>query len=187
MRQPTELPAPLEEAQHLFERSIVLDPKFAPAHARLSRVHSLLYAFFSPEEIHKQRAKSEAEEALRLDPKDGSAHLAMGTYLSRVERDYDPALRQFDLAQVASPNDPYVYHGRAHAFLRRGRFKEAIADYERATELDPTNWNMFDALGNAYLAVRMYSAAEHAKKRSFELVDKKLAGPGSIRKRAGVS
>jgi len=58
--------------------------------------------------------------------------------------------------------------------MRRGKFQEAIADYERATELDPMNWNMFDALGNAYLAMHMYSAAEHAKKRSFELVDKKL-------------
>ncbi|HEY3664297.1 MAG TPA: protein kinase [Chthoniobacterales bacterium] len=175
MRQPAAEPGPLQGAQHLFERSIVLDPKFAPAHARLSRVHALLYAFFSPEEIHKQRAKSEAEEALRLDPKSGDAHLALGTYLSRVERDYDPALKEFDLAQAASPNDPYVYHGRAHALLRRGKFKEGIADYERATELDPTNWNLFDALGNAYLTLRMYSAAERAKKQSFELVDKKLA------------
>jgi serine/threonine-protein kinase len=174
MRRPAAEPGTLEEAQHLFERSIVLDPKYAPAHARLSRTHSLLYAFFSPEEIHKQRAKSEAEEALRLDPKLGEAHLAMGTYLSRVERDYDPALKELDLAQAASPNDPYVYHGRGHALLRRGKFKEAIADYERATELDPTNWNMFDMLGNAYAAMRMFSSAEHAKKRAFELVDKKL-------------
>lgn len=174
MRQPAAEPATLEEAQHLFERSIVLDSKFAPAHALLSRVHSLLYAYFSPEEIHKQRAKSEAEAALRLDPKDGYAHLAMGTYLSRVDRNYHPALKEFDLAQAAMPNDPYVYHGRAHALMRRGKYKEAIADYERATELDPTNWNMFDALGNAYLAMRMFSAAEHAKKRSFELVDTKL-------------
>jgi tetratricopeptide (TPR) repeat protein len=174
MRQPAPEPRPLEEAQHLFERSIVLDPKYAPAHALLSRVHSLLYAYFSPEEIHKQRAKSEAEEALRLDRKDGYAHLAMGTYLSRVERDYDPALKEFDLAQAAMPNEPYVYHGRAHALIRRGKFKEGIADYERATELDPTSWNMFDALGNACLAMRMFSAAERAKKRAFELVDEKL-------------
>jgi tetratricopeptide (TPR) repeat protein len=171
MRQPAPEPGPLEEAQHLFERSIVLDPKYAPAHALLSRVHSLLYAYFSPEEIHKQRAKSEAEEALRLDAKDGYAHLAMGTYLSRIERDCDPALKEFDLAQAAMPNEPYVYHGRAHALIRRGKFKEAIADYERATELDPTSWNMFDALGNAYLSMRMYSAGERAKKRAFELVD----------------
>ncbi len=174
MRQPTVGPAPLEEAKHLFERAIVLDPKFALAHARLSRVHSLLYAYFSPEELHKQRAKSEAEEALRLDPKLGDGHLARATYLSRIERNYDAALKEFDLAQAALPNDPYVYHGRGHALMRRGKFQEAIADYERATELDPLNWNMFDALGNAYLAMRMYSAAEHAKKRAFELVDKKL-------------
>ena len=70
MRRPAIGPAPLEEAQHLFERAIALDSKFALAHARLSRVHSLLYAYFSPEEVHKQRAKSEAEEALRLDPFD---------------------------------------------------------------------------------------------------------------------
>jgi len=174
MRQPAGEPAPLEEAQHFFERAIALDPRYALAHARLSRVHSLLYANFSPEAAHKQRAKSEADEALRLDPNLGDAHLALGTYLSRIERKYDMALKEFDLAKAASPNDPYVHHGRGHALMRRGKFQEAIADYERATELDPMNWNMFDALGNAYLAMHMYSAAEHAKKRSFELVDKKL-------------
>ena len=137
-------------------------------------MHSLLYAYFSPEEVHKQRAKSEAEEALRLDPKLGDGHLALATYLSRIERDYDAALKEFGIAQAALPNDPYVYHGRGHALMRRGKFQEAIADYERATELDPMNWNMFDALGNAYLAMRMYSAAEHAKKRAFELIDKRL-------------
>lgn len=174
MRQPMVSTAPLEEAQHLFERAIALDPQFALAHARLSRVHSMLYAYFSPEEVHKQRAKSEVEEALRLDPKLGDGHLARAIYLSRVERNYDTALKEFDSAQTALPNDPYVYHARAHALMRRGKFQEAIADYERATELDPTNWNMFDALGNAYLAMHMYSAAEHAKKRAFELVDTKL-------------
>jgi serine/threonine protein kinase/Flp pilus assembly protein TadD len=174
MRQPAEQPAPLEEAQHLFERAIALDPKFALAHARLSRVHSLLYAYFSPDELHKQRAKSEAEEALRLQPKLGDAHLALGTYLSRIERNYKAALKELDIAQAAMPNDPYVYHARGHALMRAGKFKEAIADYEHATELDPMNWNMFDALGNAYLAMRMFSAGEHAKKRAFELVDKKL-------------
>ena len=174
MRQPAIGPGPLEEAQHLFERAIALDSKFALAHARLSRTHSLLYAYFSPEDVHKQRAKSEAEEALRLDPKLGDGHLALATYLSRIERDYDAALKEFGIAQAALPNDPYVYHGRGHALMRRGKFQEAIADYERATELDPMNWNMFDALGNAYLAMRMYSAAEHAKKRAFELMDKKL-------------
>jgi len=134
----------------------------------------LLYAYFSPEEMHKQRAKSEAEAALRLDPKLGDGHLALATYLSRIERNYDTALKEFDIAQAALPNDSYVYHGRGHALMRRGKFQEAIADYEHATELDPMNWNMFDALGNAYLATRMYSAAEHAKKRALELVDKKL-------------
>jgi tetratricopeptide (TPR) repeat protein/tRNA A-37 threonylcarbamoyl transferase component Bud32 len=177
MRQPAAEPAPLEEAQHLFERAIALDPQFALAHARLSRVHSLLYAYFSPEAVHKEQAKAEAEKALRLEPKLGDGHLALATYLSRIERNYDLALKEFDIAQAALPNDPYVYHGRGHALMRRGKFPEAIADFERATALDPMNWNLADALANAYLAVRMFSAAEHAKKRAFELVDPKLVLP----------
>jgi tetratricopeptide (TPR) repeat protein len=170
MRRPPADPKPLEEAQHLFEQAIGLDPRFALAHAQLSRVHSLLYALFSQEKLQKNRANAEANEALRLRPELGEAHLARAVYLSRVENDYDRALKEFDIAQAALPNDPFVFHGRGHTQLRRGKFPEAIADFERATELDPMSWNMFDMLANTYYAVGNYSGAERAKKRAFELV-----------------
>ena len=159
-----------EEAQHLFEQAIKLDPKFALAHAQLSRVHSMDYAYYSPSEVHKRVAKAEVEEALRLQPGLGEAHLALATYLSRVDHDYDAALKEYEIARQALPNDPYVFHGSAHARMRLGQYDKAIADYERATAIDPTNWNMWDALGNAYGAVRRYSADEHAKKRSLEVL-----------------
>jgi serine/threonine-protein kinase len=159
-----------EEAQHLFEQAIKLDPQFALAHAQLSRVHSIYYSYYNQAEVHKRVAKTEAEEALRLQPNLGEAHAALATYLSRVEHDYDAALKEYEIARKALPNDPYVFHGSGHARMRRGQFEEAIADYERATALDPMNWNMWDALGNAYAAVRRYSADEHAKKRMLEVL-----------------
>ena len=159
-----------EEAQHLFEQAIKLDPQFALAHAQLSRAHSIYYSYYNQSEVQRRAAKTEAEESLRLQPNLGEGHLALATYLSRIEHDYDAALKEFEIARKALPNDPYVFHGSGHARIRRGQFEEAIADYERATVLDPMNWNMWDALGNAYGAVRRFSADEHAKRRSLEVL-----------------
>lgn len=170
MRRPMLGVAAYEEAEHLFERAIALDPQFALAHARLSRVLATLYIYYAPTDKNRREAKAEAEEALRLQPQLGDAHLALATYLNRVEHDYRRALKEYEIARQALPGDPYVFHGSGHARMRLGDYDGAIADYERATALDPDNWNMWDALGNAYGAVRKYSASEHAKKRMVQLL-----------------
>lgn len=170
MRKPMLGTAGYEEAQRCFEQAVALDPNFAFAHARLSRVLSALYIYYSPTDAVHRAAKREAEEALRLQPESGEAHLAIATLLNRVEHEYAPAVKEYDIAQRTLPNDSYVYHGRAHARMRLGDYDGAIIDYERATALDPGNWNMWDALGNAYSAMRKLSAAEHAKRRMLDLL-----------------
>jgi serine/threonine protein kinase/Flp pilus assembly protein TadD len=170
MRSPAIDSAADEEPQHYFEQAIALDPRFALAHACLSLVHSDIYARFSQAEIHRRRAKAEAEEALHLQTNLGEAHLAFATYRSRVEHDYDAALQQYEIARRTIPNDAYVFHGSGHAHMHRGDYDQAIADFERATALDPNNADMWDELGDAYGAVRKYSAAEHAKRQMLEVL-----------------
>lgn len=159
----------LDEAQHYYEQAIALDPPFALAHARLSRVHSSIYALYQPTDIHKLSSKSEADEALRLQPELSDAHLALGNYFGRVERDYEKALQEYEIARRTSPNDGTILLSTGAIHMRQGHFRQAIADMERASALDPRAANIFDTLGNAYSSVRMWSAAERAKKRAAEL------------------
>jgi serine/threonine-protein kinase len=169
LRRPAVSAARMEEGQHYFEQAIALDPNFALAHARLSQIHTRIALFFDPSQFHNERGRTEAEEALRLQPQLSEGHVSLGLYLGRLAREYDAALKEYEIARKSAPNDINVIYGIAHVQMKRGQFRAAIANWERATSLDPMNWNLFDNLGNALDAVGMTPAAERAKRRAAEL------------------
>src|SRR6184192_3429233 len=65
---PDNLLQDFKSAINLFEQAVKLDPKFALAHARLSATASVVYHFYEPTEMWKQKAQIEALESLRLQP-----------------------------------------------------------------------------------------------------------------------
>ncbi len=78
-----------EAAQALYSQAIALDPSFALAHARRGAVLAFLYRFRGPSDELRDNAYAEVEEALRLRPDLGEAHLAKGLCLYRIDRDFD--------------------------------------------------------------------------------------------------
>src|SRR5436309_9620274 len=98
---PDNLLQDFKSAINLFEQAVKLDPKFALAHARLSAAAGLVYHFYEPTEMWKQKAQIEAFESLRLQPNLGEGHLALGLYHYYIEGDYDAALRELALATEA--------------------------------------------------------------------------------------
>ena len=120
----------------LYAQAIALDPKFALAYARASMNYS--NQFWQTHELAlKAKARNLAEEALRLSPALGEAHLALGVYFDLVELDYSAALDQFAIALTALPNNVEVLQYRAKIYRRQGRWREAIAGFEQARSLNP--------------------------------------------------
>src|SRR6476659_2096973 len=66
------------KAEPLFEQAIKLDPNFAAAFAGLSMVQSWVYHNSDPVPSRREKARLNAEEALRLQPDLPEAHLALG-------------------------------------------------------------------------------------------------------------
>src|SRR5438046_6078744 len=143
---PDNLLQDFKSAINLFDQAVKLDPKFALAHARLSATASVVYHFYEPTEMWKQKAQIEALESLRLQPNLGEGHLALGLYHYYVEADYNAALRELALATEALPNDGDVGLYTAAVQRRSGHFTQALAAYRRAEEIDPPNSvNLYDA------------------------------------------
>jgi TolB-like protein/Tfp pilus assembly protein PilF len=120
----------------LYAQAIALDPKFALAYARASMNYSKQF-WQTPELTLKAKARTLAEEALRLSPALGEAHLALGVYLDLVELNYSAALDQFAIALNALPNNVEVLQYTAKIYRRQGRWREAIAGFEQARSLNP--------------------------------------------------
>ena len=148
-----------ESAAQFYEQAIALDPNFALAHARLSATTSQIYHWFEPTEALKQKARTEAEQSLRLQPDLGEGHLALGLYYYYEEANYEKALSEFGLAGRALPNDGDVGLFIAAVLRRQGHFSEAIAAYKKAEAIDPRNQvTLYDA-SQTYFGLRDWQNA----------------------------
>jgi serine/threonine-protein kinase len=157
-------------AEQLYTEAIALDPSFALAHARASILNSGMYHFandFVRDPAQKSKARAEAGEALRLSPTLGEAHLALGLYFYRGEKNYTAALKEFSIAVTALPNDREVLELSAWIYRRQNRWREALATLERAQNLDPRR-AIID-LPKTYRMVRDWSGAAAAFHRVLEI------------------
>ncbi len=120
----------------IYDQAITLDPKFAVAIARQSILNSGLY-FEGRSQERKDKAHALAVEALRMAPDLPEAHMALGEWFRMTQRNYEAALQEYSIAAQAIPNDPELLGGMGSVYRRQGRWREALANFHRAQELDP--------------------------------------------------
>lgn len=149
----------LAKVEMLYESAIQLDPTFALAHARLSQVESWMYYAVEPLAMRAQKARTAANEALRLQPELPEAHLAQGFVHYYVDHDYDAAMSELARARQGLPNDPGVFRAMAAIQRRQGKWDESINSYAKAVSLDPRDPILLENMGMNYLAIRDYATA----------------------------
>ncbi len=149
-----------EAAERFLQQAIDLDPNFALARAELSG----LVAQLRPK-AGKLKARTEAEEALRLQPELGEAHLAHAYYFYRCEENFDQALIELARASELLPNSSEV--ARTTGFIHRGQgnWRRAFDDFEKAVTLDPENAEILSGLAFSYRAVRNWTVATRVRIR----------------------
>ena len=127
--------------QHL-QRAIAVNPNYSQAH--------LYYGILMIEVDGATEAGiKQIREAVRLDPLTPSTSmwLAIPYYL---DRRYDEAVREI---QKLTQTQPDFYLGRSilgNIYEYQGKLKEAIAEYQRARELNPRQPYTLGYLGHAY-------------------------------------
>src|SRR5205814_4938983 len=82
-------------AEQLYKQAIALDPKFALAHAQLSQTVAEIYHTFQPTKAREIEARTESEEALRLQPDLGEGHVARALCFFWIDADFEQALNEF--------------------------------------------------------------------------------------------
>jgi TolB-like protein/predicted Ser/Thr protein kinase/Tfp pilus assembly protein PilF len=150
----------LLEAADLLNQSLARDSSYFEAYCQLGGIHDLLYVLGHD---HSPRRLSLAEGAvdavLRLRPNAGEAHLARATHLYRGYLNYDAALTELEVARKSLPNDCRVFELAGLIQNRRGKFEEALAELEHATELDPRNVYRLQQVAASYWTLRRYPEA----------------------------
>ena len=152
-------------AVDLYGQAIQLDPAFALAHARLASTCAEIYHFHEPLESWEKKARSEAAEALRLQPNLSEAHFALGQCYFWMDQNYEAALEQFAVAAKLAPNNTEPGQLVAAVRRRQGHWQESLDEYERIATRDPQNPNVARTLLITNTALRRWPQAMHAAER----------------------
>ena len=162
------LPGTFLKAEPLFEQAIKLDPNFAAAFAGLSLVESKIYHSFDPTPGRREKARRNADEALRLQPDLPEGHLALGFSYYYGDRNYERALAEFEIAKRGLPNESEAYFAIGAIQRRQGKWAESNANLEKAATLDPKNTDVLINLCFSYMAQRDFETAS-------EILDRVIA------------
>ena len=148
------------KAEELFEQAIKRDPNFALAFAGLSTVESWMYHSYEPTAARRDRARVNANEALRLQPDLPEGHLALGNSYYYGDRDYQRALTEFEIAKRDLPNEADAYSAIAAIQRRQGKWAESNTNFERSASLDPKNTSVLFNFAMNYMAQRDFETAD---------------------------
>ncbi len=150
----------LEAALRYFESAVERDPRYAPAHAGISRVWigRQQMGLAAPRDATPP-AKAAARRALELDSTLAEAHYTMALVRTWLEWDWDGGGREFERAIALDPTYADVRAHYSHFLMIMGRPDEAMAQMERALALDPLNVLFQDLKGMNLFFLRRYDDA----------------------------
>jgi serine/threonine-protein kinase len=159
----------LKQSEQLYQRAIELDPNFALAFARYSQLESWMLRTHDASSEHREKARTLAQRALQLQPDLPEAHLALGFTYYYGDNNYEAALKEFEIAQRALPNESEVYLAIGAIQRRQGKWAESTANLEKAVNLNPKDtWPLQNLVFN-YQMLRDFNAANKAVDRALQI------------------
>jgi len=154
----------------MYRRAVALDSNFAQAWAKLSAGRASEYwYFYDRSEAALSDAKAAAERALRLRPDLPEPHVAMGYYYYWGLLDYNRALQELALARERQPNNADLYMATAAVQRRQGRWPDAVANFDKAVQLDPRSTDAIGNLAETYILVRKNDEACRAADKAISI------------------
>jgi TolB-like protein/Tfp pilus assembly protein PilF len=161
------LEAEANKAMQSFETAVRFDPKFALAWARLSKMHSIIFAYSDASAARRDSAYEALQKAFQLQPDLLDAQLAEGYYNYRVMHDFNHAREIFEQLRSKWPNNSEVPRMLALVARRQGRWDESLARFREALELDPRNLQTLTNASFTAKVMRQYQMA-------FKFIDRAL-------------
>src|SRR5262245_17326489 len=153
-----------------YERAVQLDPNFALAWARLSRMHARLYFGADATATRRDAAKRALDSAQKLQPDSPETVLALGYYQYHVLGDYGLAKTTFSRASKILPGNSEVPRALGFIARREGHWDESIAYLEQALVLDPRNAKLLNDAAWTYVMLRQFPAALKLYDRALDIV-----------------
>jgi len=141
-----------------FNQAIAKDPAYAQAYSGLASAYWAGYGD-APSEVYP-KSNAAARRALELDPWLAVAHAVLGGNEMEYDWDFAGGEAEFKKALELDPNDSTAHW--LYAFdlgMIGGREQEALAEINRAHQLDPLSSVIGVVVGNVHMWARRYDEA----------------------------
>lgn len=149
-----------ERAIEYFQEAIARDPNYARAYASLANSYALIGSYSAaPADQFMPKARAAALQALKLDDNLAEAHLAFALVVQNYDYDWQTSDKEFRRAIELNPNYATAHQWYAEHLSWLGRFEEALAESQRARELDPFSLIIACDNGAILYNSRQYDAA----------------------------
>jgi TolB-like protein/lipoprotein NlpI len=150
----------LKKALSYFQQAAERDPNYALAYTGIADSCALIpvYGAGTPQEYYP-RAKAAAQKALELDDTLGEAHTSLANVFFRY-LELGQSAKEFERSIELNPNYPtaHQWYGRLTR-LAMGQFDRAMAEAQRAVELDPISPIGRTDIATVYMVARRYDEA----------------------------
>ena len=158
----------LKKSRQHFQQAVEIDPAYAPAYAGLADSYALPaiaeYGLLPPKEA-MPRAKAAASRALEINDGLAEAQTTLAHVRAFYDWDWPGAEQEFQQAIKLDPNYAFSHHWYALYLAAMGRHAEAIAEEERAQEIDPLSLIISKNVGTIlYYAGHLDQSIEHYRK-----------------------
>jgi TolB-like protein/DNA-binding winged helix-turn-helix (wHTH) protein/Tfp pilus assembly protein PilF len=154
--------AGLKKAIDYFNQAIQLNPNYTHAYVGLADSYALLgdwqYGVLTPGEAYP-KAKAAAIKAIELDSNLGEAHISLAWCLDSFDWDWGSAGKEFRRGIELSPGYATGHHWYGWHLATLGRNDEAVAELEKAENLDPLSLIIGADLAEELLIAHRYDDA----------------------------
>lgn len=157
----------------MFSRAIDQDPQYTLAYAGKADCYSYLYMYFDSRQTNLEEAEAASRRALELDPDLAEAHASRGLALS-LNKQYDRAEKEFRLAIRGNPKQYEAHYFFARTCFAQGKIKEAAEQYEKASAINPLDYQAPSLLAFAYRDLNEPDKARAAYRLSLKNAKKHL-------------
>ena len=129
------------DAETAFRRAIEINPNNTSAYTNLA----LLYMCLN----RHDEATALSQRSIELDPLVAITRMNHVLHLALSGR-YDDAIKEAAQGIALAPENPFIYMNRAEAYEGKKMFTEAIADVQKACEIDKDNIDFRVVLAATY-------------------------------------
>ncbi|HWZ82022.1 MAG TPA: winged helix-turn-helix domain-containing protein [Terriglobales bacterium] len=150
-----------EKARAYFQQAIEKDPNYAPPYTGLADIDQLA--------DNPSLSRQALQKALDLDSTLPEAHNSLAQLLFRFDRDWAGAEKEFKRALELNPSYAPAHHWYSMYLSFTGRKSQALAEAEKAEELDPLSPVVGANLAKILDENSEYEKALDRAKRTLEL------------------